>query len=173
MERGDATFGRATFVMDRGYDDNKMFLKLDELKQDYVIRLTAKRKLFFHGKWVPATQLRNQRKGKIKTPLIYKGKRHDAYLSHVKVQITASRKDIYLVLVYGLTEHPMMLATNKEIKSKEDVINIAKTYFSRCRIEEYFRCKKQMFRFENFRVRKLKRVLNLQKQNICTIISLL
>ena len=119
MERGAAMFGRATFVMDRGYDDNKMFLKLDELKQDYVIRLTAKRKLLFHGKWVPATQLRNQRKGKIKTPLMYKGKRHDAYLSHVKVQITASRKDIYLVLVYGITEHPMMLATNKEIKSKK------------------------------------------------------
>ena len=141
--------------MDRGYVDNKMFHKLDELKQDYVIRLTAKRKLFFHGKWVPATQLRNQRKGKIKTPLIYKGKRHDAYLSHVKVQITASRKDIYLVLVYGITEHPMMLATNKEIKSKDDVIKVAKTYFSRWRIEEYFRCKKQMFQFENFRVRKL------------------
>ena len=155
MERGAAMFGKATFVMDRGYDDNKMFLKLDELKQDYVIRLTAKRKLFFHGKWVPATQLRNQRKGKIKTPLMYKGKRHDAYLPHVKVQITASRKDIYLVLVYGITEHPMMLATNKEIKSKEDVIKVAKTYFSRWRIEEYFRCKKQMFQFENFRVRKL------------------
>ena len=155
MERGAAMFGRATFVVDRGYDDNKMFLKLDELKQDYVIRLTAKRKLFFHGKWVPATQLRNQRKGKIKTPLMYKGKRHDAYLSHVKVQITASRKDIYLVLVYGITEHPMMLATNKEIKSKEDVIKVAKTYFSRWHIEEYFRCKKQMFQFENFRVRKL------------------
>ena len=155
MERGAAMFGRATFVMDRGYDDNKMFLKLDELKQDYVIRLTAKRKLFFHGKWIPATQLRNQRKGKIKTPLMYKGKRHDAHLSHVKVQITASRKDIYLVLVYGITEHPMMLATNREIKSKEDVIKVAKTYFSRWRIEEYFRCKKQMFQFENFRVRKL------------------
>ena len=155
MERGAAMFGKATFVMDRGYDDNKMFLKLDELKQDYVIRITAKRKLFFHGKWVPATQLRNQRKGKIKTPLMYKGKRHDAYLSHVKVQITASRKDIYLVLVYGITEHPMMLATNKEIKSKEDVIKVAKTYFSRWHIEEYFRCKKQMFQFENFRVRKL------------------
>ena len=49
----------------------------------------------------------------------------------------------------------MMLVTNKEIKSKDDVINIAKIYFSRWRIEEYFRCKKQMFRFENFRVRKL------------------
>ena len=155
MEQGAALFKRATFCMDRGYDDNKMFLKLDELQQDYVIRLTAKRKLFFHGKWVPATQLRNQRKGKIKTTLTYKGQKHEACLSHVKVQITASKKDIYLVLVYGITEHPMMLATNKKIKSKEDVVNIALTYFSRWRIEEYFRCKKQMFQFENFRVRKL------------------
>ena len=158
MERGVSLFDRATFVMDRGYDDNKMFLKLDDLKQDYVIRLTSKRKLFFHGKWVSATQLRNQRKGKIKAPLIFRGKYHEAYLSHVKVQVTASRKDIYLVLVYGITEHPMMLATNKEIKSKEDVIKVAKTYFSRWRIEEYFRCKKQMFHFESFRVRKLEAV---------------
>ena len=155
MNRAASLFGKATFAMDRGYDDNKMFLKLDELKQDYVIRLTAKRKLYFHGKWLPATQLCNQRKGRIKTSLVYKGKKHDAYLSHVKVQITASRKIIYLVLVYGITEHPMMLATNKEIRSKEDVIKAAKIYFSRWRIEEYFRCKKQMFQFENFRVRKL------------------
>ena len=134
MERGRHLFGKATFVMDRGYDDNKMFLKLDALEQDYVIRLTAKRKLLFHNKWVPATQLRNQRKGKIKTPVLYKGKKQDAYLSHVIVQITASRKDIYLVLVYGVTEHPMMLATNKQIKSKEDVVRIARLYFSRWRI---------------------------------------
>ena len=102
-----------------------------------------------------ATELRDRRKGKIKTPLFYRGRQHNAYLSHVKVQITASKKDIYLVLVYGITEHPMMLATNKEIKSKEDVVKVAKLYFSRWRIEEYFRCKKQMFRFENFRVRRL------------------
>ena len=158
MDRAAALFGKAAFVMDRGYDDNKMFLKLDSLHQDYVIRLTAKRKLLYHNKWVFATELRNRRKGKVKLPLFYKGKKHNAYLSHVKVQITASRKDIYLVLVYGITEHPMMLATNKEIKSKDDVIKIAKLYFSRWKIEEYFRCKKQMFQFENFRVRKLKAI---------------
>lgn len=83
---------------------------------------------------------------------------HDAYLSHVKVQITALRKDIYLILVYGITEYPMMLATNRKIKSKDDVIKAAKLYFSRWKIEEYFRCKKQMFQFENFRVRKLKAI---------------
>ena len=158
MERAAALFGKATFVMDRGYDDNKMFLKLDSMNQDYVIRLTAKRKLLYHNKWVFATELRNRRKGKVKLPLFYKGKMHDAYLSHIKVQITASRKDIYLVLVYGITEHPMMLATNKEIKSKDDVIAVAKLYFSRWKIEEYFRCKKQMFQFESFRVRKLKAI---------------
>ena len=155
MERGASLFGKSTFVMDRGYDDNKMFLKLDALKQDYVIRLKSNRKLFYHNKWVMATELRNRRKGKVRMPLYYKGKTHEAYLSHVKVQITASKKDIYLVLVYGITEHPMMLATNKDIKSKEDVIAVAKQYFSRWKIEEYFRCKKQMFQFENFRVRKL------------------
>ena len=158
MERAKALFGKAAFVMDRGYDDNKMFLKLDSMGQDYVIRLTAKRKLLYHNKWVFATELRNRRKGKVKLPLFYKGKMHDAYLSHIKVQITASRKDIYLVLVYGITEHPMMLATNKEIKSKDDVIKAAKLYFSRWKIEEYFRCKKQVFQFENFRVRKRKAI---------------
>ena len=155
MERAATLFGKATFVMDRGYDDNKIFLKLDSMDQDYVIRLTAKRKLLYHNKWTYATELRNRRKGKVKLPLFYKGKKHEAYLSHVKVQITASKKEIYLVLVYGITEHPMMLATNKPIHSKEDVIAVAKLYFSRWRIEEYFRCKKQMFRFEDFRVRKL------------------
>lgn len=158
MERAVSLFGKATFVMDRGYDDNKMFQKLDSLGQDYVIRLTAKRKLFFHGKWIPATQLRDQRKGKIKMPLSYRGREQEAYLSHVRVQITASRKDIYLVLVYGITEHPLMLATNKKIRSKEDVLRIASLYFSRWRIEEYFRCKKQVFRSEDFRVRKLRAI---------------
>ena len=35
---------------------------------------------------------------------------------------------------------------------------MAGIYFSRWKIEEYFRCKKLMFRVENFRVRKLKAI---------------
>lgn len=155
MERGAKLFKKASFVMDRGYDDNKIFQKMWELGQDFVVRLTQKRKLFFHGKWVSATKLCEERKGKVKMKLFYKGKEHEAYLSHVKVQLTAAKQNVYLVLVYGITEHPMMLVTNKVIHSKEDVIAIAKLYFSRWRIEEYFRAKKQIFDFENFRVRSL------------------
>lgn len=158
IERCVEIFKKATFVMDRGYDDNKIFLKLFGAGQDFVIRLTQKRKLFFHRKWVPATKLCADRKGKVKMDLFYKGEHHEAYLSHVKVQLTAAKKNIYLVLVYGITEHPMMLATNKAIHGKEDVMNIAKMYFSRWKIEEYFRAKKQIFDFENFRVRSLKSI---------------
>ena len=155
MERGAKLFKKATYVMDRGYDDNKMFQKMWDLGQDFVIRLTQKRKLFFHGKWVSATQLCAQRKGKVKMNLFYKGKDQEAYISHVKVQLTAAKRNVYLVLVYGITEHPMMLVTNKVIRGKEDVIKVARLYFSRWRIEEYFRSKKQIFDFENFRVRSL------------------
>ena len=71
-----------------------------------------------------------------------------------------SKKSVYekgyhVTEACAITEHPMMLATNKEIKCKDDVIDVAKCYFSRWKIEEYFRCIKQMFQFENFRVRKL------------------
>jgi len=59
---------------------------------------------------------------------------HEVYLSHVMIPITASRNDIYSVLVYCTSQHPMMLTTNKEIHPKEDVIAIAKLYFSQWNI---------------------------------------
>lgn len=158
MERGAELFGKATFVMDRGYDDNKMFLKLDELKQDYVIRIRKNRKIKVKDKWFYAGTLCATRKGKLKMSVKYRGKTCDAYLSHVKGEITASGKKINLVLVYGLGETPMMLVTNRQLHSKDDVLETARLYFSRWKIEEYFRCKKQRFSLENFRVRNLKSI---------------
>ena len=144
--------------MDRGYDDNKIFLILDHLKQDYVIRLKSNRKLLYHNKWTKATELRNRRKGKVKTDVFYKGKEHTAYLSHVKVQITASRKNIYLVL--SLWDHGT--SDDAGYKQRDPFKGRCdphcRTYFSRWRIEEYFRCKKQAYQFENFRVRKLEAI---------------
>lgn len=55
MEQGADLFGKATFTMDRGYDDNKMFQKMDELGQHYVIHLKSNHKLLYHNKWTPAT----------------------------------------------------------------------------------------------------------------------
>lgn len=57
----------------------------------------------------------------------------------------------------------MMLASNIPIKSKEDVIRVTRNYLHRWRIEEYFKFKKQEYNFENFRVRNLKSINNLNK----------
>lgn len=87
----------------------------------------------------------------------------------LKVQITAKKKWINLVFVYGLCDTLMMLATNIPIKSKEDVIKITRCYMNRWRIEEYFKFKKQEYNFENFRVRTLKSINNLNKMLTYTI----
>lgn len=63
----------------------------------------------------------------------------------------------------------MILANNIPIKSKEDVIKITRYYLNRWRIEEYFKFKKQEYKFENFRVRTLKAINNLNKMLSYTI----
>lgn len=42
----------------------------------------------------------------------------------------------------------MKILTNIDIKDKKSVIKIVRLYFSRWRIEEYFRGKKQEYDFE-------------------------
>ena len=160
---------RGTFIFDRGYDMNDLFKFMYMQKQDFVVRLTERRKIFFKGKWYKSTILRDSRKGKIKTKVLFQGEEKECYISHINCQITAAKKNMYLVLIYGLSQTPMMLATNKIIKCKEDVVKILRLYMSRWRIEEYFRFKKQEYGFENFRVRSLKSINNLNQLLTYTI----
>jgi hypothetical protein len=69
--------------------------------------------------------------------------------------------DLNLVVCYGFGKDPLMLITN--LKSDDDRLCVAvtKVYLMRWRIEEFYRFKKQQFGFENFRVRSLKSIRNL------------
>jgi len=156
LERGAYLFGTATFVMDRGYDDAKMFAKMEELKQHYIIRLKTNRSLYYKDIYTPVTKIRDAHKGRYRMRVYFKDEVHDdIYISYVPIQVTADRFDATLIMVYGLSDHPMLLLTNRNITGKDDAISTVHKYFSRWRIEEYFRCKKQSFNFEDFRVRKL------------------
>ncbi|MDF2700813.1 MAG: hypothetical protein K0Q49_2376 [Haloplasmataceae bacterium] len=154
---------RCTFVFDRGYDSNNLILKVLSTHNDFVLRLTEKRNLIYKGKKYKSTVLRDSRKGKIKMNVMFQGVIKECYISQMNVRISASKKEMRLVLVYGLGEVPMMLLTNKNIKSKEEAIKIVNIYMSRWRIEDYFRFKKQEFGFENFRVRSLQSINNLNQ----------
>ena len=63
----------------------------------------------------------------------------------------------------------MMLASNISLKSKEDLIKVVRSYIDRWKIEEYFKFKKQEYNFEDFRVRSLKSINNLNKMLTFTI----
>lgn len=144
-------------------DSKEIFRHYFEKQQYFVIRLKENRKVYLNHKTYKITTIRDSRKRKIKIKLMFQGEEKECYASVLKVQITAKKKWINLVLVYGLGETPMMLASNIPIKSKEDVIKIVRCYLNRWRIEEYFKFKKQEYKFENFRVRTLKAINNLNK----------
>lgn len=73
------------------------------------------------------------------------------------VTLPSNDEDYELVIVYELSEERhLLLLTNRNIKNKEDYIKVVRLYFYRWRFEEYFRTKKQKYRFENMRVRTLR-----------------
>ena len=152
---------KGTFVNDRGYDANAIFNYYFDKKQDFVIRLTEKRVVYRNHKWYKITTLRDAFKGKVKIKLMFQGEEKECAVSAIRVQITAKKKWINVLFLYGLSDTPMMLASNIKIKSKEDIIKIVRLYMNRWRIEEYFKFKKQEYKFENFRVRTLKSINNL------------
>lgn len=154
---------KGTFVNDRGYDANDIFNYYFSKSQYFVIRLTEKRKVYRKHKWYKITTLRDSCKGKIKINLKFQGEEKECYVSVLKVQITAKKQWLNLVFLYGISDTPMMLASNIPVKSKDDVIKIARLYMNRWRIEEYFKFKKQEYNFENFRVRTLRSINNLNK----------
>ena len=152
---------KGIFVNDRGYDNNRIFNYYFDNKQYFVIRATEHRKVYWHNRWHKITTIRDSKKGKIKLNLMFQGETKECYVSILKVQITAKKKWLNLILLYGLSDTPMMLLSNIPVKCKDDVIKIARCYMNRWRIEEYFKFKKQEYNFENFRVRSFRSINNL------------
>ena len=151
-------------VKDRGYDSFELFKDTIKNEISFVVRLDGDRNLLFKGKPRIVKDVAATRKGKIHTKLMYKDENVDCYISYTRVQLPKLKnKDLTLVIVYREDEHndPMYLLTDIDVKNKEDVIKIAKIYMLRWRIEEYFRAKKQNYDFENFRVRSLNAINNL------------
>ena len=163
IKAGESVVGnKFTGVFDRGYDDNKIFKYMSEKKHQFVIRLDDERKLLFKGKKRSVEEVANSRKGKISMKLLFDdNEEQEVMISYTKATLPFNKKEYTLVIVYGLGENPMKLLTNINIESEEDVIKVVRLYFTRWKIEEYFRGKKQEYDFENMRVRTLESMNNL------------
>ena len=149
---------KCNMIFDRGYDDNKLIDYIDKNGDYFVIRMNDKRNFLFKGKKKNCYKEAIKRKGKVRMELWFDdNEKYEVYVSHTRVVLPYNKKEYELVIVYGLSEErPLILLTNRSIKSKEDVIKVVRMYFYRWRIEEYFRAKKQEYKFEDMRIRTLK-----------------
>ncbi len=154
---------KSNMIFDRGYDDNKLIDYVDNSGNYFVLRINDRRTFLFKGRKKNCYKEAIKRKGKVRMELWFDDKDvHEVYVSHTRVTLPFNKKDYELVFVYGLSEErPLILLTNREIHSKEDVIKVVRLYFYRWRVEEYFRAKKQEYDFENMRIRTLKSMNNL------------
>ena len=162
-------------VKDRGYDSFELFKTTLENNVSFIVRLDGNRNLLFKGKKRLVSEVASRRKGKIHTKLMYKGNNTDCYISYTTVQIPKIKdKDLKLVIIYRKDEEndPMYLLTDLEIKTNKDIEKIARIYMLRLRIEEYFKSKKQNYDFENFRLRSLKGINNLNNILTCVMLHL-
>jgi len=150
---------KATFVMDRDYDNVKVMKKVFGQANDFIIRLKKNRHLIYQNKKLPVRDLALRRKGKINFRSEIKGTVYDLKVSHITVQIPSLKgKKLTMVVVYGYGKDPMVLLTNKRVRKKDEVLSILKAYITRWRIEEMFRVQKQEFNLEEMRVRTLNRM---------------
>lgn len=148
---------KATFVMDRDYDDIKMIKTILAQGDNFIIRLKKNRHLLYQNKKLNVRELALRRKGKINFRTEIKGTIYDLKVSHITVEIPSLKgKKLTMVVVYGYGKDPMVLLTNKLVEKKTEVLSILKAYISRWRIEEMFRVQKTEFQLENVRVRTLK-----------------
>ncbi len=162
-------------VKDRGYDSFELFKSTIDNEISFVVRLDGNRHLLFKGKKRMVSDVAATRKGKIHTRLMYKGNNTDCYISYTTVQLSKMKEtNLNLIIIYRKDEEndPMYLLTNLPIKTKEDAEKISRIYMLRWRIEEYFKAKKQNYDFENFRLRSLNAINNLNLILTCVMLHL-
>ena len=120
-------------AFDRGYDANIYYGDLLDHQEMFVIR--AKKK---------------------------NGKQADCKISIVPIRLYCRPKEeLNLVVCRNLGQEPMLLITNMKSDDPRLAATVTKVYLLRWRIEEFYGFKKQQFDFEDFRVRSLTSIRNL------------
>jgi hypothetical protein len=157
-------FGKkGVYALDRGYDANIFFEYFSKSNKDFVIRATGKRNVIYKGQSLNIKKVAALYKGKYAYHYTNKNntKRHLKF-SYVPIKLPALKdKELTLVIIRGMGKRPTLLISNLKPNAKKLTLAIVKFYFKRWKIEEYFRFKKQKFDLENFRVRSIKRIRNL------------
>lgn len=150
-------------AFDRGYDSNIVTEKLLDSKVKFIVRLGDVRTVIHNGKPCKIADLAGKYKGKYALNFVSKkGKKRTAKISICEIELpNFPGVKFNLVICNGYNKEPMLLLTN--VFNDDDKIcrTIVKCYLLRWKIEEFYRFKKQTFKFEDIRVMSLKAMNNI------------
>lgn len=158
---------RGIWVIDRGGDRDTLFLPLLRKKRKFIIRLVGNRHLITGNKTGSALSLAHECPCPY-SELIIKVKngieeKHRISYGYVQVRLPDKQKvQLYMLVVKGFGEKPMMLLTTLPLRRNRRVLrNILQSYIKRWSIEETIRYLKQTYDFENIRVLTYVRLRNM------------
>ena len=151
-------------VMDRGYDDLKVFNYIVRRGNDYLIRLRENRVFYITYKPQRLSEIYEDFRDKAETKMkvMFQNEEKEVTIAYTEAVLKENYERYRLIFVYGLGEvEKMMLITNKKIESAEEAIKLVRIYLDRWRIETYHREIKVEYKYEDIRIRSLKGINNL------------
>jgi hypothetical protein len=147
---------KGIWAIDRGGDRSRLFKGFLERRLKFVVRLVGDRDLIQKDgrkknslKIAWGCHCPHQRELKIEKD--GETKKKTISVGQIRVKLPFSDQPLFLVVVKGFGEKPMMLLTNVAIKS-QGVMRILEIYLTRWKCEESYRFIKQAYNLEDIRV---------------------
>jgi hypothetical protein len=162
------TQGRGIWAIDRGGDRKKLLEPLLDRGARFVIRSTGKRTVIDRRKLQGsvaevAGRCRLRHQARIIKIQDEQEKAYDLRYGAEPIRLPGRSEPLWLVVVAGFGEAPLILLTNLPIAAKDSqsLWWIVQIYLTRWKIEETFRFIKQSYNLEDVRVMKYQRLKNL------------
>jgi len=162
----EATSQRGIYVIDRGGDRKNLIEPIMDQGNRFIIRLVGNRNLQFGNREFLAENIaggcRTSHIEHIIRETSEGEKIHKLEFGMRKVRMPGREEDLYLVVVHGFGEKPLMLLTNVKLThSRKSLWRIVEGYLSRWLVEEAIRFAKQSYNLEDIRVLDWQRLKNM------------
>lgn len=160
------TRGRGIYVMDRGFDRAELLHSLLDRELRFFVRPVGDRHLIGRRGAQRARDMGQTCVMRYAETVIKQGLSTEKHLplefGYVPVKLPERSEQLYLVVVRGLGEEPMLLLTNVALtSSRKSLWNIVRGYLCRWLVEEAIRFIKQSYHLEDMRVLSYERLRNL------------
>jgi hypothetical protein len=160
------TQGRGVWVMDRGGDRDKLLGDMIHNRRRFLVRLRKDRHLIYQGRRRAVLEIAQS------CPMLYlesiikeegdKARSLRIEFGHRPVALPGYEDPLYLVVVRGFGEEPLMLLTNLPLKrTRKSLWWAVESYMTRWTIEETIRFIKQSYQLEDIRLLTYIRLQNM------------